>query len=89
MKSSPLKNIEVNKPKGVSLRKVLTKKGLKFGMSQKDVEAILKTKLPMKDGETRIVWDERKGREITDYGSVYLKFFDGKLTAISWYGVDP
>ena len=89
MKSFPLKNIEVNKPEGVSLPKVLTKKGLKLGMSEKEVEAILKTKLPMKDSEAHIGWDERKGVEIIDYGSLHLKFFDGKLASISWYGVDP
>jgi hypothetical protein len=89
MKSFPLEKIEVNKPEGVSLPKVLTKRGLKFGMSEIEVEAILKTKLPMKDNEAHIGWDERKGGEIIDYGSLHLRFWDGKLTSISWYGVDP
>ncbi len=77
------------KPKNIELPDKLTLEGLKFGMSQKEVEAILKTKLSLKDGEASIVWKERKGGEIIDYGSVDLKFFDGKLTSISWYGVDP
>jgi hypothetical protein len=85
--SNSAENVKFNKPGKVHLPQVLTKKGLKLGMTQRAVESILKTKLNLdKENQASLVWNEPKGG---DYGSVNFEFIAGKLTSLSWYGVDP
>jgi len=80
-------HIQFNRPRNVRLPKDLTKKGLRLGMTQQAVEAILKTKLDLnKENQASIVWSEPNG---DDYGGMDFKFAENKLTSLSWYGVDP
>lgn len=77
------------KPKNIELPDTLTLKGLKFGMSQKDIEDILKAKLPMKENEADIKWDIREGDDIGLYGGLRFIFHKGRLISLEWFGVDP
>jgi len=73
------KNVQIANPRDLQLPKVLTKKGLKIGMTQQEVEAILKTKLPIYRDEAYLVRDGCRMDFI---------FSDGKLIKLSWYAVD-
>jgi hypothetical protein len=90
LRTSPQQeNTKVEKPPAISLNGRLTRKGIKLGMSPKEVEYILKTKLPMKGNEAYIGWDIREGNDIVNYGGQEFIFHKGSLISLSWSGVDP
>ena len=80
---------KLTKPKNIELPEILTLKGLKLGMSQKEVEDILETKLPMEGDEAAIKWDIQEGEDIGLYGGLGFIFNKGRLISLEWFGVDP
>jgi len=80
---------KITKPKNIELPDILTIKGLKLGMSQKEVEDILKTKLQMDGDEAAIKWDIQEGENIGTYGGLWFIFDEGRLISLEWSGVDP
>lgn len=80
---------KLSKPKNIELSDTLTLRGLKFGMSQKEVEDILETKLQMEGDEAAIKWDIQEGENIGLYGGLGFIFDKGRLISLEWFGVDP
>lgn len=78
-----------SKPENIELPDTLTLKGLKFGMSHKEIEDILETKLQMEGDEAAIKWDIQDGENIGLYGGLRFIFDKGKLISLEWFGVDP
>jgi hypothetical protein len=85
----PKKYNDFKAPAQFRIGEKLTVKGLKFDMSPKQVEALLKVALPLKDSKAYIRWDIRERNEIMDYGGIEFIFKENKLISLSWFGVDP
>lgn len=73
----------------VRIGPMISKKGIKFGMTKGQIEDILNTKISMIKNYAILNWTTEKDGKIDDYGGIRFTFKKGKLVSIQWYGVDP